>query len=97
MERCRSDAPVLVLDLKNLIYVDSSGADALMNLIHSCRKKQVHLIVSGLMHQPLDIFKRSGLIQHLDGQLEPDLASGLSHALYLAPSSPSPQGDGADR
>jgi sulfate permease, SulP family len=79
------EQPVLVLDLKNLIYVDSSGADALMNLIHSCRKKQVYLIVCGLMHQPLDIARRSGLIEHLEGRLEPDLASGLSHALSVAP------------
>ena len=33
-------APVLVIDLKNVIYVDSSGADALMNLIHTCRKNK---------------------------------------------------------
>ncbi|WP_374353271.1 SulP family inorganic anion transporter [Limnohabitans sp.] len=77
--------PVLVLDLKNLIYVDSSGADALMNLIRTCRKKQIHLIVCGLMHQPLDIARRSGLIEHLEGRLEPDLAAGLTHALGLAP------------
>ena len=78
------DRPVLVLDLKNLIYVDSSGADALMNLIHTCRKKQVQLIVCGLMHQPLDIARRSGLLQHLDGWLEPDLASGLARAFALS-------------
>ena len=78
------DRPVLVLDLKNLIYVDSSGADALMNLIHTCRKKQVQLIVCGLMHQPLDIARRSGLLQHLDGWLEPDLASGLARAIALS-------------
>jgi len=75
--------PVLVLDLKNLIYVDSSGADALMNLVHACRKKQVQLIVCGLMHQPLDIARRSGLLQHLEGWLEPDLAAGLNRAVGL--------------
>ena len=75
------DKPVLVLDLKNLIYVDSSGADALMNLIHTCRKKQIDLIVCGLMHQPLDIARRSGLLLHLEGRLEPDLAAGLTQAL----------------
>lgn len=75
--------PVLVLDLKNLIYVDSSGADALMNLVHTCRKKQVQLIVCGLMHQPLDIARRSGLLQHLEGWLEPDLATGLNRAVGL--------------
>jgi len=76
--------PVLVLDLKNVIYVDSSGADALMNLIHTCRKKQVQLIVCGLMHQPLDIARRSGLIQHLQGHLAPDLAAGLAQAIAVS-------------
>ena len=52
----------LVLDLKNVIYVDSSGADALMNLARSCQKKQVRLILCGLAHQPLDIAKRCGLL-----------------------------------
>ncbi len=52
----------LVVDLKNVIYVDSSGADALMNLARSCQKKQVRLILCGLAHQPLDIAKRCGLL-----------------------------------
>ena len=78
--------PVVVLDLKNLIYVDSSGADALMNLIETCRKKQVVLIVCGLMHQPLDIARRSGLVEHLEGRLEADLSAGLARALAQLPS-----------
>lgn len=80
----RPPKPVLVLDLKNLIYIDSSGADALISLVRSCRKKQIRLIVCGLMHQPLDIARRSGLLLHLDGGLEPDLASGLQRAIALA-------------
>ncbi len=79
----RPPRPVLVLDLKNLIYVDSSGADALLNLVHTCRKNQVQLIVCGLMHQPLDIARRSGLLLQLDGWLEPDLAAGLQRAVAL--------------
>jgi len=77
------DTAVVVVDLKNVIYIDSSGADALMNLIDSCRKKQVHLIVCGLLHQPLDIAHRSGLLLHLEGQLEVDLPSGLQRAIRL--------------
>jgi sulfate permease, SulP family len=76
--------PILVVDLKNVIYVDSSGADALMNLIHTCRKKNVQLIVCGLLHQPLDIATRSGMLQHLSGRLEPDLPAGLSRAVSLS-------------
>ncbi len=78
-------APVLVLDLKNVIYIDSSGADALMNLIETCRKKSTHLIICGLSHQPLDIARRSGLLKHLQGHLQPDLASGLAQAVSWAP------------
>ena len=77
------NTPVLVIDLKNVIYVDSSGADALMNLIHTCHKRQIDLIVCGLMHQPMDIAQRTGLLDHLEGKLEPDLATGIARALSL--------------
>jgi SulP family sulfate permease len=80
------NTPVLVLDLKNVIYVDSSGADALMNLIHTCRKRNIQLLVCGLMHQPMDIAQRSGMLQHFEGRLEPDLASGIARAVALSPS-----------
>ena len=78
------EAPVLVIDLKNVIYIDSSGADTLLNLVATCRKKNIALIVCGLMHQPLDIARRSGLLAQLQGQLEPDLPAGLARAVYLA-------------
>ena len=75
-------ARVVVLDLKNLIYIDSSGADALLSLSRSCRKKQVRLIVCGLAHQPLDMAQRSGLVQALpDADLAPDLGHGINLAL----------------
>ena len=75
--------PTLVLDLKNVIYIDSSGADALMSLIETCRKKEVRLIVCGLTHQPLDIARRSGIMAHLQAPLQPDLSSGLALAIGL--------------
>ena len=72
----------LVLDLKNVIYMDSSGVDGLMDLIRACKKSGVRLLVCGLMHQPLDIAKRTGLHSLLeDTQSLPDLASGLAAAI----------------
>jgi SulP family sulfate permease len=71
----------VVLDLKNLIYIDSSGADALLSLARACRKKNVRLIVCGLAHQPLDMAQRSGLLQAIDQQ---DMAQDLVHGLGLA-------------
>jgi SulP family sulfate permease len=67
-----------------VLYIDSSGADALMNLIETCHKKKVQLIVCGLNHQPLDMAERSGLLEHLKEHLQPDLSSSLTLAARLS-------------
>ncbi len=72
---------VLVIDLKNVIYIDSSGADALTALARTCHKRQVRLVVCGLNNQPLDIAGRSGLLALLGSGTAPDLAQGLALAL----------------
>jgi SulP family sulfate permease len=72
---------VLVVDLKNVIYIDSSGADSLMNLARTCRKRNVRLIVCGLRHQPLDMAKRCGFTDLVPTHDQyPELASGLAAA-----------------
>ena len=79
-ERLPSQA--LVLDLKNLIYIDTSGADAVMALARTCRKKQVRLILCGVDHQPLEMMQRCGLLAQLpEHDLRPDLGQGLAAAL----------------
>ena len=67
----------LVLDLKNLIYIDSSGADALLALAQVCQKKHVKLMLCGLKHQPLDIAKRTGLLDLVGQHVWPDWNSAL--------------------
>ncbi|MEY2805510.1 MAG: C4-dicarboxylic acid transporter DauA [Pseudomonadota bacterium] len=52
---------VLVLDLKNLIYMDTTGADALLALRRQCQHKGVDFRLVGLGHQPLDMARRAGL------------------------------------
>ena len=73
----------VVLDLKNLIYIDSSGADALVALAKVCQKRQVKLILCGLNHQPLDIASRTGLLKLVGNNVGPNLASALESA-FLA-------------
>lgn len=67
----------LVLDLKNLIYIDSSGADALLALAQICQKKHVKLMLCGLKHQPLDIAKRTGMLDLVGQHVWPDWHSAL--------------------
>ena len=71
----------VVLDLKNLIYIDSSGADALVALAQVCQKKHVRLILCGLNHQPMDIAKRTGLLNFVGNIVWPDWASALETAV----------------
>ena len=70
----------VVLDLKNLIYIDSSGADALVALAQICQKKHVRLIICGLNHQPMDIAKRTGLLNLVHSKVWPDWSSALESA-----------------
>jgi len=70
----------VVLDLKNLIYIDSSGADALVALAQVCQKKHVRLIICGLNQQPMDIAKRTGLLNLVDSKVWPDWSCALESA-----------------
>ncbi len=67
LELIINDLPeqTLVLELGGLIYIDSSGADALQNLLQTCEYRQVQLVVCGLNPQPWDILRRTGLLERL--------------------------------
>ena len=70
------------MDLKNVIYIDSSGADSLGDLVRTSEQNRVRLVLCGLNHQPLDIARRSGLLQRIAREnVFPDLASGIRAAL----------------
>ena len=72
---------VLLLDLKNVIYIDSSGADTLNDLARACCKNSVRLVVCGLSHQPLDITQRCGFVTLVgNAHIYPDLAAGVAAA-----------------
>ncbi len=75
----------LLLDMKNVIYVDSSGADSLNDLVRSCAKNRVRLVVCGLMHQPLDITRRCGFVASVGADnIHPDVASAIQASAGLA-------------
>ena len=77
-------AHTLVLDLKNVIYVDSTGAEALENLLHTCRKQGVRLVVSGLMNQPRDIAERTGLLDQFTARSADDVQPDVARAVHAA-------------
>jgi sulfate permease, SulP family len=74
----------LVLDLKNVIYLDPTGVDALSSLVRKCRKEQVRLIICGLAYQPLDMAQRDDFLNELPAtDFCPNLTAGLETATGL--------------
>ena len=55
----------LVLDCSGLIYMDTSGADALHNLWRACQKERVRLVLTGLNQQATDLLRRTNLLAQL--------------------------------
>ncbi len=49
----------LVVDMTHVLYLDSSGMDALMHLSTDCQDQGVRLCLVGLRGQPLDILRRT--------------------------------------
>ena len=76
-------ARALVLDFENVLYIDSTGADGLADLVRSCRKHGVALLLCGVAHQPRDILQRCGLLDKLPaGHLCPTLDLALEVAVH---------------
>ncbi len=71
----------LVLNFSNVLYVDSTGADSLLDLARACHKAQVRLLLCGLRHQPIDIARRCGLLNMVsEHDLHPTLTAGVQAA-----------------
>ncbi|MCE7506295.1 STAS domain-containing protein [Polynucleobacter sp. IMCC30063] len=84
IERLETKLPkkILILDLKNIIYIDSSGMDALLELYRHCQQAGVHFILCGLNNQPHDIAQRMDLFKLMPAEyFYPDLAQGIHFAL----------------
>ncbi len=85
LEKIEENLPsqTLLLDLKNVIYVDTSGIDTISELAHLCKVRNIRFIICGLDHQPYEMAQRSGFIEKLpQGSLYPDLISGIEAALH---------------
>jgi SulP family sulfate permease len=71
----------LVLDCAGLIYIDSSGAEALGQLFEACQQQGVLFQLAGLREQPLDILQRCGLLLEIGEQNCLDDAQALVKTL----------------
>ena len=84
LENIENELPskLLVLDLKNVIYIDVSGMDALLELEEVCKNHGIKLLICGLVHQPYEMAVRGGLLERLPPNcIYPDLQQGIAAAI----------------
>ena len=84
LEKLASQLPsgVLILDFKNVIYIDSSGMETVLELHTQCTESGIAFIMCGLSHQPLETMRRSGLLERIPKEyICGDLGSGIAVAL----------------
>jgi len=80
---------VLILEMHQLVNLDTSGLDVLESLRRMLHKRGARLILCDLNEQPLSLLRRSGFIGRLgDGDIQPNLDA----ALALAARDPAPTG-----
>ncbi len=72
---------VLILELHQLINLDTTGLDAFEKLHALLRKQGGHLIIAGATEQPLSLMRRGGLVAALG---EAHLVDSLDEALLQA-------------
>lgn len=80
LEEAERSAPrALVLDLHQVINIDTTGVDMLDVVRKALEKRGAVLVLCDPNEQPKSLFRRSGFLEKLGvGNLQPDLASGLA-------------------
>ena len=71
----------VVLDMHRLIFVDTSGIDALQHLFRSLARQQVALVLANVNPQPLGLIQRSGFADEIgQAQIVPSVADWVLDA-----------------
>ena len=81
IEKIETELPskALVLDFKNVIYIDVSGMDAILELERTCRSRGVKLMICGLAHQAHEMAMRAGLLELMPAEhIHQDLAQAIT-------------------
>ena len=84
LDEKREHVSVLVLEMHQVINLDSTGLDAIESLQRVLREEGAQLLLAGLTPQPLSLVRRSGFLAELgEAQVLPDLATALARAREL--------------
>jgi SulP family sulfate permease len=80
----RPQPRVMILELSQLVNLDSTGLDAVESLHRNLARRGNHLVLAGLTQQPASIVQRTGFAQALgEANIVPDLPAAVARAEAL--------------
>jgi SulP family sulfate permease len=85
LDPARPQPRVMVLEMHQLINLDTTGLDALHALQKALAKNGNRLVLAGCTAQPLSLIRRSGFLDLLgEENVQPDLGAAMQRARVLA-------------
>ncbi len=85
IDPARPVADVVVLDLHQLINIDTTGMDVMESLLRMSNRRGQRLIIAQANEQPLSLMRRSGFLEHLGpDNLFDDLDAALASLAWPA-------------
>jgi SulP family sulfate permease len=83
-ERAQADCKVLVLRMRNTLYLDAGGVKALEQCKQACDRKGITIVISGIHTQPYMLFEKSGLADLIGREhIFDNINSALEHTRTL--------------
>ena len=65
IRRIEKSPKVLIIRMRNVVAIDASGLQTLEELLESCHRKNMSLLLSGVAPQPIAAMRQSGLLGRL--------------------------------
>ena len=83
-ERAQANCKVLILRMRNTIYLDAGGIKALEQCMAACRRKNITIVISGIHTQPFMLLEKTGMAEKLDHEnIFDNIAAALNRAREL--------------
>jgi SulP family sulfate permease len=83
MRRVEKRPKVLIIRMRNVVAIDASGLQTLEELLASCNRRNIALLLSAVAPQPLAAIRQSGLLERLG---EENVVANIFDALARAKS-----------
>ncbi len=85
VEQAEVSYKVLVLRMRNMIYLDAGGMQALLQLKNACDRKHITIILAGIHTQPYMLLEKTGLAEKLNREnIFDNTKDALAHAQNVA-------------